>query len=47
MSVKLEAVVPTMLEVDPKEQVIAALVTIMSAELELELPMGVEPPGWV
>ena len=42
---KLEAVVPTMLEVDPKEQVIAALVTIMSAELEF--PMGVEPPGWV
>ena len=43
MSVKLEAVVPTMLEVDPKEQVIAALVTIINAELEL--PMGVEVPG--
>ena len=43
MSVKLEAEVPTTLEVDPKEQVIAALVTMIRAELEL--PRGIELPG--
>jgi len=42
--VKLEAVAPTVLEVDPKEQVMGAFVMIMSAELELK--MLAELPGW-
>ena len=40
--VKLEAVAPTTLEVEPREQVMAALVMMISAEFELyivaELP---------